>query len=190
MSQTRMRVDRAALIRRALLELVAEHGFRGTSMVGVAERAGVATGTAYVHYQSKDDLVLATYLEQKKELSAAGAAAIDPSEPPADRFRRLWLAVYRHLAADSDRARFLIQFDASPYAAFGHAQATADPDDALKQAAAADDMVPLLVELPLLVLYDLGIGAAVRLAAASDSDLSEAGLDQVAASCWRAITKQ
>ena len=37
---TTTRVDRAALVRRALVELVAERGFRGTSMGAVAERAG------------------------------------------------------------------------------------------------------------------------------------------------------
>jgi len=34
-------------------------GFHGASMGAVAREAGVATGTAYTHYASKDDLVLA-----------------------------------------------------------------------------------------------------------------------------------
>ena len=71
------KVDRAALVRRALIELVAANGFRGTSMSAVAERAGVATGTAYVHYGSKDDLVLAAYREVKAELGIAALAAVD-----------------------------------------------------------------------------------------------------------------
>ncbi|NNF64568.1 MAG: TetR family transcriptional regulator, partial [Acidimicrobiia bacterium] len=52
------KVDRAALVRRAVVELVAENGFRGASMAAIAAHAGVATGTAYVHYSSKDELVV------------------------------------------------------------------------------------------------------------------------------------
>ena len=47
-------VDRPALIRKALRDLVAERGFHGASMGAVAQVAGVATGTAYVHYVSKE----------------------------------------------------------------------------------------------------------------------------------------
>ena len=36
-----------------MVELVAENGFRGTSMAAVAQRAGVATGTAYVHFRRR-----------------------------------------------------------------------------------------------------------------------------------------
>ncbi len=111
---TTTRVDRAALVRRALVELVAELGFRGTSMAAVAERAGVATGTAYVHYPSKDALVMAAYQEVKRALGEAVSAIHLPTEP-AERFRALWFGVYRHLAGDPVRARFLVQVDSSPW---------------------------------------------------------------------------
>jgi len=54
-------MDRAAAVRSALRTLVARHGFHGASMSAVAREAGVATGTAYTHYTSKDELVLAAY---------------------------------------------------------------------------------------------------------------------------------
>ena len=46
------RPDRPAAIRAALRRLVARHGFHGASMSAVAREAGVAAGTAYVHYES------------------------------------------------------------------------------------------------------------------------------------------
>ena len=69
-------VDRAALVRDALRRVVAERGFHGASMSAVAKAAGVATGTAYVHYESKDELVIAAYLELKQQLGLIAAAAI------------------------------------------------------------------------------------------------------------------
>ncbi len=69
--KSRTTVDRAALVRRAMVELVAEHGIHGTSMNEVAERAGVATGTAYVHYGSKDDVLIAAFIEVEGLLGTA-----------------------------------------------------------------------------------------------------------------------
>jgi AcrR family transcriptional regulator len=181
-------VDRPARIRRALVELVAERGFRGTSMAAVAERAGVAAGTAYVHYASKDELVIATYLEVKADLGSTGAAAIDPAARPRERFTALWHAIHDHLAADPDRARFLIQVEASPYAAEAHAAAMARDDDELLTAASDRDMRDALADLPSDVQYDLGIAPAVRMVARGDR-LDAAALERTAVACWRALTR-
>jgi len=180
------KVDRAALVRRALIELVAANGFRGTSMSAVAERAGVATGTAYVHYGSKDDLVLAAYREVKAELGIAALAAVDATTPPDMRFRQLWHATYNHLATDPVRARFLVQVQASPYATQAHEAALGD--DELMQAPILQDVVAMLIELPLTVLWDISLGPAIRLAASPNKPLSKAELQRVAEACWRAAS--
>lgn len=180
--------DRAARIRRALVELVAERGLHGAGMSAVAERAGVGTGTAYVYYPSKQALLLDAYREVKLALGTAAMSAVDPQATPADRFVRIWFAIYRHLAADPAQARFLVQVDHSPLAAQAHAAALSGDDDPLVVAAASSDLRPLLADLDLELLYDLGLAPAVRLAAARSS-LPDRELDAVAAACWRAITR-
>jgi AcrR family transcriptional regulator len=182
------RIDRSAAVRRSLRTLVACHGFHGASMSAVAAEAGVATGTAYVHYRSKDELVLATYLEVKRELAEAATAGLDPNAPPHERFRQLWLAVHGHLAADPDRACFLVQVDSSPYARTAHEMALAVADDPLVAQAAAPDLAGLLAPLPLEIIYELGIAPAVRLVAGG-VDLEDEGLRAVADACWRAVTR-
>ena len=184
-----MSVDRAAAVRRALRTLVARHGFHGASMTAVAVEAGVATGTTYTHYASKDALVLAAYLETKAELGAAATAGLDASAGPAERFRAIWLATYRHLAAHREHALFMLQVDASPYRAEAHAAALAATGDPLLEQAATPDITARLLPLPLEVLYELGIAPAVRLAAAG-ADLSESDLPVVADACWRAISRR
>jgi len=124
-TRTPTAVDRAAAVRAALRTLVARNGFHGASMSAVAAEAGVGTGTAYVHYASKDELVLATYLEVKRELGEAAVVDVDPDAPAAQRFRQLWLGIVRHLRADPDRARFLLQVDSSPFARTAHQMALA-----------------------------------------------------------------
>jgi AcrR family transcriptional regulator len=181
-------IDRPAAVRAALRRLVARHGFHGASMSAVAAEAGVAAGTAYVHYASKDDLVLATYLEVKRELGAAAVAELDRSAPAETRFLHMWHRINRHLAADPDRPRFLIQVNGSPYARRAHEMAMAAGGDPMMAEAARPDMAARLVPLPPEVLYDLGFGPALRLAA--DGKPVPAGvLDTLAHACWRAITK-
>jgi AcrR family transcriptional regulator len=184
------RVDRAALVRRALVQLVAAHGFHGVSMAAVAKRAGVATGTTYVHYASKDALVHAAHREVKQALGEAAIAGVDPAAPPRERFVAMWRNTLAHLLDDPVRAAFLVQFDVSPYATDG-LEVSADENDPLRTAAAAPDMVEALVDLPPDVLYDLGLGPVVRLAARWDdrSALDRAALDRMAEACWRAISR-
>jgi TetR/AcrR family transcriptional regulator, multidrug resistance operon repressor len=181
-------LDRATAVRRALRALVARHGFHGASMSAVAAEAGVATGTTYTHYASKDALVLAAYLETKSQLSAAAAADVDPQAPPQERFRAMWLAIHRHMAANREHALFLLQVDASPYRAEAHAAAHEIEGDPLVEQTALQDVVARLLPLPLEVIYEVGIAPAIRLAV-GDVELSDDELASVADACWRAITR-
>jgi AcrR family transcriptional regulator len=181
-------VDRAAAVRGALRTLVARNGFRGASMSAVAREAGVATGTAYTHYASKDDLVLAAYCETKAQLAAAAMADIDEDAVADAQFRSIWLATYHHLTASPDHARFLLQVDHSPYRGPAH-QAAISGDDPLAVHAARPDVAARLRPLPVEVIYELGLSPAVRLAA-SATPLTGEQLNEIADACWRAVSKQ
>ncbi|NIT32562.1 MAG: TetR family transcriptional regulator, partial [Xanthomonadales bacterium] len=74
------------------------------SMGAVAKAAGVATGTAYVHYASKEELVYATYLEIKRDLGDEVLRQLDPDAAPAERYRQMWMATYDHLRREPERA--------------------------------------------------------------------------------------
>ena len=169
-----------------MLELVAERGFRGTSMSAVADRAGVAAGTAYVHYDSKDELVIAAYTEIKADLAIAAMADVERDATLEDQFLHIWHNAYRHLAADPARARFIVQVEASPYADRAHQRALERDDPFV---AASAEMKAYTVDLPLLVVWDLGFGPAIRLAANPERDLDEAELDTLARACLRAVKR-
>jgi hypothetical protein len=131
--------------------------------------------------------VLATTLESKRDRGEAARTGDDREAPPRERFRQMWFGIYRYLAAEPDRARFLVQVDSSPYASRAHELATSATDDPVMVEAARTDMLACLTPLPLVVLYDLGIGPAVRLAA-NGVVLDDVNLDAVADAAWRAIT--
>jgi AcrR family transcriptional regulator len=154
-------------------------------MQAVAREAGVAVGTAYVHYGSKDELVIDAYRELKVALSARAVDGVDLGLPAPDRFLAIWHNIHRYLEEVPDRARFLLQVDTSPYAGPGH-RAVLDrhPDDPL--AAAMADVADRLVDLPPPVLFDLAIGPAIRLVA-SGLELTPEDLEGLARCCWRAV---
>lgn len=178
-------VDRPAQVRRAVVELVAERGLHGASMAAIAQRAGVATGTAYVHYRSKEDLVIAAYTEVKAGVAEAALEALDPARPPDEQFRLVWHGIRRVLVADPMIARFLVQIDASPLAASAHAAAM---DDHEMLSAFSASFREALVDLPVAVLYDLSLGPIVRVVAAGEA-LGDTEVELLAASCWKAITR-
>ncbi len=183
----RTALDRAAAVRRALVRLVARHGFHGASMGAVAAEAGVATGTAYVHYASKEELVHATYLEVKHDLMAAAFDRIDPHAAPRERFGQLWHGGYDYLAEQPDRARFLVQVDGSPFAGAAHRKAMAADGDPLVALPAVAELVAQFVALPHPLLYDLSIGPVVRLVA-SGQPLARSEVPLLIEACWRAVT--
>jgi len=180
-------VDRAAAVRNALRTLVARNGFHGASMSAVASEAGVATGTAYTHYASKEELTLAAYCDTKAQLAVAATDGLAAGADPGTRFRSLWLASYLHLKANPNHARFLLQVDHSPYRSAAH-QAAIAGDDPLVAQATSPDVAARLLPVPLEVIYELGLSPAVRLAAAG-TELTADQLDQIAEACWRAISR-
>jgi TetR/AcrR family transcriptional repressor of multidrug resistance operon len=169
-----------------LRDLVAERGFHGASMGAVAKAAGVAAGTAYVHYESKEELVYATYLELKAELSAAALAELDENAEPFEAWRQILTAAYEHLSSEPERARFLTQLEESPYYEEAHARvmATGDP---LYEASHAEDFAAILVPLPSEVIYALSLDVAVRLIAAG-VQLETQEVELLVAATWRAVT--
>lgn len=180
-------LNRPAAIRAGLRRLVAERGFHGTSMQAVAAQAGVATGTAYVHYDSKDDLVVAAYVEAKHRLGQAALAAVHDAASPEELFVQLWRGAHVHLRANPEDAAFLVQVDASPYHDVAHRELLEAGDDPLTTALDDSGMRGLLLELPDPVLYELTLGPAVRLAT-RDERLDDEQLDRVARACWAAAT--
>ncbi len=184
---TAVAVNRAEAVRHALIRLVARDGFHGTSMAAIAKEAGVATGTAYVHYASKDDLVLATYLEVKQALGEAALAGVDPDATSREQFGQLWTGVQHHLEADPNRARFLVQADCSPYADTAHEQAMSAPDDPLMSSPVVTGLLAQMVDLPPEVLFDLAVGPVIRLTA-TQRRLDESVVELLIEACWRAVT--
>jgi TetR/AcrR family fatty acid metabolism transcriptional regulator len=79
---------REALLR-AATDVFAERGFFNAQVADVARAAGVAAGTVYLYFRSKDDLLVSIFERTMKEGLAEGRAAIVGVEDPRERLRIL-----------------------------------------------------------------------------------------------------
>lgn len=57
------------LILNSALKLFVDNGFHGTATSKIAQEAGVANGTLFQYFKTKDDLVIALYISIKDELN-------------------------------------------------------------------------------------------------------------------------
>jgi AcrR family transcriptional regulator len=64
------KADKKECILSAALELFAEKGFHGTAVPEIAQHAGVAAGTIYRYFESKEAMVNAVYQRHKQMLLA------------------------------------------------------------------------------------------------------------------------
>ena len=81
------------------MELAAEGGYDAVQMRDVAARAGVALGTLYRHFQSKDELLLAALAQQiatlRTRVEQRPATGNTPAELVTDVLRRACRALER-----------------------------------------------------------------------------------------------
>lgn len=98
-----------------MLQLVKENGFHGTPMSMVAKKAGVAAGTIYHYFESKEQLISELFCLVRKQMTAAIEKGSDESLPYQDRFFRIWMNLYRFYENNPDALWFFEQFVNSPY---------------------------------------------------------------------------
>ena len=64
----KQRQEREALILQAAEEVLMEKGYHETSIDEIAARVGIAKGTVYLHFPSKEDLVIAIFERDLQQL--------------------------------------------------------------------------------------------------------------------------
>jgi AcrR family transcriptional regulator len=91
---------------RAALTLVARDGFGAATTAAIAAEAGVAEGTLYRHFPSKDDLFIEAYRRLKGKVFEAISGGEDGDEAPEARLKRVWRTLYETYRADQDAFMF------------------------------------------------------------------------------------
>ena len=96
--------DKRDAILRAAVKVFARHGYFQSQVADVARVAGVAAGTVYLYFRSKDDLLVSIFERTMKDAIAEGRAALAGVADPAERLRRIARLHLERLGRDRDLA--------------------------------------------------------------------------------------
>jgi len=107
--------DKLKAIAKATFTLVERTGLSGLTMPAIAREAGVATGTLYVYFKSKDELLMALYEQAKAATAARVMQGVDPQLPYRSRFQRMWRNLLDNRLAHAAEMVFLEQYYNSPW---------------------------------------------------------------------------
>ena len=107
--------DKRTAIIETALKLFTERGFHGTSTAQISKEAGVATGTLFNYFPTKEDLINSLYFKVKGELSRSMGKGIEIESSFQDRLRRLWSNLIKWGIDNQEEFLFVDQFCSSPY---------------------------------------------------------------------------
>ena len=149
-------------IHRAALKIINREGLTGAPVSRIAREAGVAAGTMYVYYKSKDELLLSLYGNIQEELGAALKEVMDENLAEKPRFFRLWLAAFKYYIKNPDAFMFTKQFSSSPLVKMTGESAIPEGYRLLAKVLEAGQEEKLLKKMPLPVAVAIVSGIIER----------------------------
>jgi AcrR family transcriptional regulator len=99
-------LDKRTAIIDAAVAQFARKGFYGTTVPEIASEAGVAVGSIYRYFDSKEALVNAAIVERKQAMLETMVAANNAGGDLETRFRRVWRSLVAFAIAHPDDFRF------------------------------------------------------------------------------------
>ena len=107
--------DKKTAIMKAALKLFTERGFQGTSTAHISKEAGVATGTLFNYFPTKEDLINSLYFKVKGELSRSMGKEVQAQSAFQDKLRKIWSNLIEWGLGNQEDFLFVGQFCSSPY---------------------------------------------------------------------------
>ena len=96
--------DKRGAILRAATQVFARNGFFQSQVADVARAAGVAAGTVYLYFRSKDDLLVSLFERTMRDAIADGRAALVGIADPTERLTQIARLHLERLGRDRDLA--------------------------------------------------------------------------------------
>ena len=97
------------------LELNKSFGFSGLTMSKIAKHAGIATGTLYIYFKDKVELINSLYIKLKKQKASELLSVIKSDAPFKLNFKFLTQEFINKSLNNQNEVAFLEQYYRSPY---------------------------------------------------------------------------
>ena len=99
----------------AALKLFVENGFHGTSTAKIARTAGVATGTLFHYFKTKEELINRLYLYTKESMFSLMREHFEVDNSLKENLKSLWSRFIYFSIRNSYKFQFILIFHTSPY---------------------------------------------------------------------------
>lgn len=110
-------VDKRKDLLAAALKLFVQNGFHGTPTSKIAKEAGVANGTLFHYYNTKEDLIVSLYIDIKKRMGEYVETKAALAKKPKKRFKIQFTEIILWSMDNKDDFYYVQQFHSSPFAA-------------------------------------------------------------------------
>ena len=110
-------MDKQQEILAAALKLFVENGFHGTPTSKIAKEAGVANGTLFHYYPTKDDLIVQLYISIKLRMATHIAEQITDGADYKTMFKTQFIQALYWAMEHQAEFQYVQQFYSSPYQA-------------------------------------------------------------------------
>ncbi len=107
--------DKQEAILATALTLFTERGFFGTPTSLISKEAGVATGTLFFYFRTKEELIDTLYRRTKSEAAQAMCRGLDQEKTPKAKLRRLGFNAVAWGIGNPAKIKFMEQFAHSPF---------------------------------------------------------------------------
>jgi TetR/AcrR family transcriptional regulator, repressor of fatR-cypB operon len=106
--------ERRSALLQAALDLFAEQGFNGSSTALIAQRAGVASGTLFYHFNSKEELIHELFREVRNKIDSKVLEDVPEDMPLRQRIVRILSNLLSYFLEHPAEFKFVEQYHFSP----------------------------------------------------------------------------
>ncbi|HEY8143735.1 MAG TPA: TetR/AcrR family transcriptional regulator [Kofleriaceae bacterium] len=182
--------ERRDAILDAALECFVDRGFHGTAMPDIAKKTGIAAGTIYHYFASKEELVNALFRKWKAEIARRVFTAFPQGAPTRQQFQVMWREMIAFALAHPAAFAFLELHNHSSY--LDAESVAADRGlkifaGAIVQQAQKDGVIK---PLDAALLMELVFGAFIGIMRAhweGRASLTPEQIDEAEQACWDAV---
>jgi len=103
------------IIFKASLNLIFKDGIAGLTMAKIAKQAGLATGTLYIYFKNKEELINELYRTLEKQSAERFLKGYDKTLPYKIGLKIIWINYLKHRIEYNEESIFMEQYYRSPY---------------------------------------------------------------------------
>lgn len=108
-------INKIDKIYKASLALILKEGIAGLTMAKLAKQAGVATGTLYIYFKNKEELIHKLYQKLKEETVDRFMQGLDGKSEFKKCIKKVWMNYLTHRLQHYEESIFMEQYYRSPY---------------------------------------------------------------------------